>query len=241
VSNWFEERKQAGGVASGAGAAPAATVALLRDGERGLEVLLGRRSSRLAFHGGAWVFPGGRIDPEDYADAPDDVDAAARRAAARESMEETGVDVDPDALVHLSNWTTPEIAPKRFATWFVVGPVRGGNEIADGAETEAVQWFTPAEALAARDEGEIELAPPQFVTLLVLREYDTVAGAMAGIAATEVAQFQPRLHFPEGGTAMCIYEGDVAYADIGFLDHDGPHHRLYMRGEGGWEYVDGRR
>jgi 8-oxo-dGTP pyrophosphatase MutT (NUDIX family) len=75
VSNWFEERKQAGGVPSGVDAAPAATVALLRDGAQGLEVLLGRRSSRLAFHGGAWVFPGGKIDPEDYADAPDDVDA----------------------------------------------------------------------------------------------------------------------------------------------------------------------
>ena len=34
-----------------------------------LEVLLARRSSKLAFHGGAWVFPGGRIDPDDYAGA----------------------------------------------------------------------------------------------------------------------------------------------------------------------------
>ena len=31
-------------------AAPAATVVLLRDGEAGIEVLLGRRSSRLDFH-----------------------------------------------------------------------------------------------------------------------------------------------------------------------------------------------
>src|SRR5690348_4693324 len=59
--------------ASGAVAAPAATVVLVRDGERGLEVLLAKRSSTLEFHGGAWVFPGGRIDPEDYADDPDDV------------------------------------------------------------------------------------------------------------------------------------------------------------------------
>ena len=50
---------------SGAVAAPAATVVLIRDGEQGLEVLLARRSSQLAFHGGAWVFPGGLVDRGD--------------------------------------------------------------------------------------------------------------------------------------------------------------------------------
>ena len=32
----------------------------------GVETLMLRRNSKLAFAGGAWVFPGGRIDPEDY-------------------------------------------------------------------------------------------------------------------------------------------------------------------------------
>ena len=54
--------REGGARASGAGAVPAATVVLIRDGRDGLEVLLARRSSQLAFHGGAWVFPGGRID-----------------------------------------------------------------------------------------------------------------------------------------------------------------------------------
>jgi 8-oxo-dGTP pyrophosphatase MutT (NUDIX family) len=167
LNRWIEERRAAAaaGAPSGVEAAPAATVVLLRDGESGLEVLLARRSSQLAFHGGAWVFPGGRIDPDDYAGDTSDLDAAACRAAAREAKEEAGVDVDPDTLVHLSNWTTPEISPKRFATWFFAGPVAGGSEIADGGETEAVQWFGPDEALAARAEGDIELAPPQYVTL----------------------------------------------------------------------------
>ena len=39
----------------------AATVVLLRDGAGGLETLLLRRNSRIAF-GGMWVFPGGRVD-----------------------------------------------------------------------------------------------------------------------------------------------------------------------------------
>ena len=237
MSNWIEERRAraAQGEESNIAAAPAATVVLLRDGSDGLEVLLARRSSKLAFHGGAWVFPGGRIDPDDYAGAPDDLAGAARRAAVREAKEEAGVDVDPDALVHLSNWTTPDNAPKRFATWFFAGPVAGGTEIADGSETEALQWFRPDEALAARAAGEVELAPPQYVTLLDLRRFATVDDAMTAIEVADAVDYLPRFHFVEGG-AMCIYPEDVAYDDLERLDAPGPRHRLYLR-DGDWEYL----
>jgi 8-oxo-dGTP pyrophosphatase MutT (NUDIX family) len=236
VSKWINERRAAGGESTGVDAAPAATVVLLRDGETGLEVLLGRRSSKLAFHGGAWVFPGGRIDPEDYADDPTDVVAAARRAAVREAMEEAGVEVDPDALVHLSNWTTPDISPKRFATWFFVGPVAGGTAVADGAETDKLQWFRPQEALDARARGEIELAPPQYVSLLDLLPFGSVTEAMAAIDAAEAVDYLPRFHFVDGGGALCIYSEDVAYSDVGLLDAEGPRHRLVL-GDDAWDYI----
>ena len=45
-------------------AVPAATVVVLRDAPSGVEVLMLRKSSRIAF-GGMWVFPGGRIDAAD--------------------------------------------------------------------------------------------------------------------------------------------------------------------------------
>ena len=67
-------------------AIPAATVVLLRDAPGGVETLMLRRNSKLAFAGGAWVFPGGRIDPEDYpggAPALDDADAVAGRGPQR--------------------------------------------------------------------------------------------------------------------------------------------------------------
>ncbi len=83
-------------------AIPAATVILLRDSAAGPEVLMIQRGENLAFAGGALVFPGGRVDAADLGtardpalasgfDALDDVDAAARIAAAREALEETGV------------------------------------------------------------------------------------------------------------------------------------------------------
>jgi 8-oxo-dGTP pyrophosphatase MutT (NUDIX family) len=221
---------------SGVEAAPAATVVLLRDGSDGLEVLLARRSSKLAFHGGAWVFPGGRIDPDDYDGAPEDLFAAAQRAAAREAKEEAGVDVVADGLIHLSNWTTPEISPKRFATWFFVGEVAAGEAVADGTETDRLHWFRPDDAFAARNAGDIELAPPQWVTLLWLREHTTVAGALLAARDADVVDYTPRFHFIEGDGAVCVYREDVAYEDLGRLDDAGPRHRLYLR-ETAWDYV----
>jgi len=44
---------------------PAATLCLLREGQRGLEALLLKRSPRTGFIPGAFVFPGGTVDPED--------------------------------------------------------------------------------------------------------------------------------------------------------------------------------
>ncbi len=43
----------------------AATVLLLREQPTGLEVLMMRRGSTLSFMAGMWVFPGGRVEPED--------------------------------------------------------------------------------------------------------------------------------------------------------------------------------
>ncbi len=87
----------------------AATVMLLRDGDDGLEVCLMQRNLNSDFVGGAYVFPGGAVDPEDGDAAAgaactglDDAEASRRLgldrgglafwvAAIRESFEEAGV------------------------------------------------------------------------------------------------------------------------------------------------------
>jgi 8-oxo-dGTP pyrophosphatase MutT (NUDIX family) len=80
------------------GAIPAATLVLMRPGAKDAELLLVKRAATMAFAAGAVVFPGGRIDPDDYVVAsmhgkPDSVEAAARVAALRETLEETGLAV----------------------------------------------------------------------------------------------------------------------------------------------------
>ena len=99
---------------------PAATVALIRAGESGIETLLLRRNKALAFAGGAWVFPGGAVDPADLDQGEGDLERAARIAACREAQEECGLLVQEDQLYQVSHWTTPEGEPRRFSTWLFV-------------------------------------------------------------------------------------------------------------------------
>lgn len=69
---------------------PSASAMLFRDGAGGrLEVLLMERSKKLSFAGGALVFPGGRLDAVDG--SPARGDRAFRRAAIRETFEESGL------------------------------------------------------------------------------------------------------------------------------------------------------
>jgi len=211
---------------------PAATVVLLRDGSDGCEILLVRRNAQLSFHGGAWVFPGGRIDAEDY-DASGEVTAAARRAAVREAREEASVVVDEMRLVRLSRWVTPEGLPKRFDTWFFAAPAVDETVQVDGGEIHEHRWLSPSEALAEQRAGNIELPPPTFVTLTQLREHRGAAAALAAIARGPFEAFLPRLHIiPDG--ACTLYAGDAGY-ESGDVEQPGPRHRLWIR-DSGWYY-----
>lgn len=68
---------------------PAATLVLMRPGANAPELLMIERGAGMAFAPGAFVFPGGRIDPDDRV-GRDEIDAA-KVAAIRETIEETGI------------------------------------------------------------------------------------------------------------------------------------------------------
>lgn len=77
-------------------AIPAATLVLMRPRSAGPpDLLMLERTRNMAFAAGALVFPGGRIDPDDHLLADrigNSIDhAAARIAAIRETIEETGL------------------------------------------------------------------------------------------------------------------------------------------------------
>ena len=168
----------------------AATVVVLRDRAGALEVLMLQRASELVFHGGAWVFPGGRVDE---ADTAGDAQETARRAAVREAAEEAGLLLDRDALVPISHWTTPKGRPRRFATWFFAAELSGATEIAiDGGEICAYRWLSPADALRAHAADELELPPPTYVTLSELAAFAKADAALRYFASREPIIYVPR-------------------------------------------------
>jgi 8-oxo-dGTP pyrophosphatase MutT (NUDIX family) len=210
-------------------AIPAATVVLVRDGTDGLEVLMLHRVSKVAF-GGMWVFPGGRVDDDDRQPGDDETDSA-RRAAAREALEECGLAVDPDDLVPFSHWVPPPVTPRRFATHFFLARASEGEVIVDGGEIHDHEWLTAREVLDRRDRGEVDLAPPTWVTLHDLSEHESVDDALRSAGGRDpLPHYETRWVTIDGG-AVAMWAGDGGY-ETSDPDQPGARHRLWMVQEG---------
>ena len=217
----------------------AAPVVLLRDApnDGGLEVLMLRRNSAVEFAGGMWVFPGGRIDPEDHHDTADLL-AAARNASVREANEEAGQSVDVESLVWFAHWCPPPSAPKRFATFFFACRALDDEVTIDGSEIHDHEWMTPVAALQRQREHDVQLAPPTWITLHYLTRSATVSEALDAFARREPRFYETRmakddehLHF--------VWSGDAAYPDLPPAT-PGPRHRITVRADG-WMLDDSAR
>lgn len=157
--------------------------------DQGVEVYLLHRHTRMPFAPSVAVFPGGRIDPVDHG-RPDPVLACA----CRETEEETGVRLDPDALRPWAHWITPECEPLRFDTYFYVARLPAAAEPADvSGETERAGWMPATAALAARDAGELALMPPTWSILIELAAAPNVASVLDAAADRRIETVRPRL------------------------------------------------
>lgn len=111
----------------------------------------------MRFGGDMYVFPGGRVDPDDHDHAD---------AAARETAEETGIAIDPGSLIPLSRWVTPPGLPSRYDARFFAAFVPPGTDVrAASDEVAEWRWLRPAEALEAVAEGDLTMWQPTVVTL----------------------------------------------------------------------------
>jgi 8-oxo-dGTP pyrophosphatase MutT (NUDIX family) len=212
---------------------PSATVVLLRDGPAGLELLLLQRAAKDG-KPGAWVFPGGKVEPGDVEGGAPGSQQSALRAAVRETHEEAGLALEPARLAAISRWITPELAPQRFDTWFFAGVVDTAHEVVVcGSECVAHRWLTPAAALAAQASGELSLAPPTFVTVTWLAAHARADEAVRDLAAGPFITFRPRIHRGAEGVVM-LYPGDAGY-EANDPAAPGARHRIHAQPDG-WRY-----
>ncbi|NNF54456.1 MAG: NUDIX hydrolase [Acidimicrobiales bacterium] len=217
---------------------PAATVILGRNGSSGLEILMLKRNSKIAF-GGAWVFPGGRVDPGDSGSGELE---KARSAAVRESGEETGLVVKHASMHVWSYWAPPQAqemvtsgTKRRFSTWFFFAPAPANDLVTvDMGEIQEHRWLPPAEAIDLHRRAEIELIPPTWVTLHQLASHSTTESVTrAASGSFDPPQFVTR-PIP-GDPVILTWEGDVAYDDRSLRDSPGARNRLTMSA-GNWFY-----
>jgi 8-oxo-dGTP pyrophosphatase MutT (NUDIX family) len=218
----------------------AASVVLLRDGVNdALEVFLLRRGGSTTVMNDAYVFPGGKVDAEDASTeriralglpspaavllGEPELDAARAAslfvAACRETMEETGVRLHANALIPLSRWITPKVPAmmkKRFDTRFFLACIAADVAAThDGQEADASVWLSPREALERYRDREMELAPPQIMTLIAL------------LPSRNFAQVQQQFyqHVPKLIEPMSYLEGEERF--IAYPGH--PRHAVAER------------
>lgn len=213
-------------------AIPAATVVLLRDRADDVEVLMLRKTSKISF-GGMWVFPGGRIDDADF-QGTDDLESAARNAAARETAEEAGITVDAGRFEWFSHWTPPAaLGPhKRFATWFFAARIDDDQDVCiDEGEITEHAWLSPRHALQRHAAGEIDLAPPTWITLYHLSRYAPTHFILEHFRANEAKVYVTRVGVSAEGHRVSMWRGDAGHG-TGDADTKGPRHRLVMAKDG---------
>ncbi|OED36338.1 hypothetical protein AB833_27315 [Chromatiales bacterium (ex Bugula neritina AB1)] len=219
----------------------AATVVLLREAgpdseeKSEFEVLLLCRGNSRTVMNNAWVFPGGKVDNNDYstsqlnkhsnAQLPQQLlaepdlatsDATALfNAACRETQEETGVILSPEQLYPWSRWITPKdpaLMKKRFdARFFLAEMPAEQSATHDGVEATDSVWLRPRSALRAYYENQITLAPPQIMTLAALSRHLTIQSCLDYAAANEPHHVEPFVVKGENQTRTLTYPGDTAH------------------------------
>ena len=113
-----------------------------------------------------------------------------------------------------SRWITPRVpsvSSKRFDTRFFLAQAPK-NQVARHDNHEATEsvWLTPRQGLERYWDGQIELAPPQIMSLVHLARYGSVHDALdaAGKRPPPVIQPEP---FEELDTRVVCYPGDARH------------------------------
>lgn len=148
---------------------PAAAVAFVRDTDQGIEVYLSRRPAHFRYYPGAFVFPGGRFDPDDT-----DIKATARR----EVREEIGIEIDTQLLVPLRNIHTSAHAGPVYHMLTFAYPAEGEfNTYLNTEEVDEEMWIAARDALA-----RFELPYQIRAAVFTIAQFRTVAELLGTLA-----------------------------------------------------------
>ncbi|RZJ14310.1 MAG: NUDIX hydrolase [Haliea sp.] len=203
----------------------AATVVLLRDPLDALHAGLGEPGISAATAGALYVAALREAFEESgvlFAQGSNTQPAPQAAALLREGvgfnavLAHMGLRLQTQAILPWSRWITPvrpSVMNKRFDTRFFVAAVPGG-QIArhDDFETTESIWLSPREALLQYWAGQIELAPPQIMSLAHLARHSAVASVMDAARARRPPVIQPESFDDDSSGRVICYPGDERHS-----------------------------
>jgi 8-oxo-dGTP pyrophosphatase MutT (NUDIX family) len=131
-------------------------------------------------------------------------------------LDALGLTLSSSLIAPWSRWITPVIPSmprRRFDTRFFVArmPVGQTADVADHESTIG-RWLGARQALEMYWQREIELAPPQIITLAHLSRYASADEAFDAARATPPRLIHP-VHIEVDTARVFCYPGDVAHGD----------------------------
>jgi len=118
-----------------------------------------------------------------------------------------GLVLRTDLLGGWAHWITPEFEPRRYDTRFFVAAMPEGQRTRDvSGEADRVAWVKPAEAVAAADEGTMDMLPPTYVTLSELARFGEPADVLAVAAEREIKTIMPSIEMVGGAPHFTAQE-----------------------------------
>lgn len=126
-----------------------------------------------------------------------------------------GLRMQSSQLLPWSRWITPRVpsvSNKRFDTRFFVALAPPEQEARhDAHEATELVWLSPRLALEHYWQHQIELAPPQIMTLAHLARFERAAAVLERARSTPPALIEPQPFELEGQRAVC-YPGDACHS-----------------------------
>lgn len=128
-----------------------------------------------------------------------------------QAMASLGRVLPVSSLMPWSRWVTPRrpsVSSRRFDTRFFLAVAPAGQTaLHDGHEATEAVWLSPRRALERFWDDDIDLAPPQIMSLMELARLPGVGAARAYAAARTPPLIEPH-PFDRDGCRVICYPGD---------------------------------
>jgi 8-oxo-dGTP pyrophosphatase MutT (NUDIX family) len=125
----------------------------------------------------------------------------------RELIERENLVLAADCLAAHGHWITPEMAARRFDTFFFAALAPPGQIAThDGVETTNHVWIRPEDALEEAERGERQIIFPTRCTLETLVGFENAEQALGGCRGRPLMPVMPVLVEQDGERVLAIPE-----------------------------------